>query len=270
MAAKIQKHDINGGTAISENETNGCAHQVASEATGTEMAPVPVSAQRQRLGELAQQLAQAAQRKRALRAKVETMSRAQQAAQGEAMKARQQWSAKLRDSDGTLARDIQKLSAAERSALSLAEEYQAMQSEIASELPRVELELATIASDCRSGKDSIAKEAADVAYDHLLVEAGQQLAVTLSLFSTAENGGVERHQRLDAAELTNRFFGRLAQSIRSRLDDPAVMDEVKMRMNLPEMEMESVDVKLAASSAVMSILKRRCRVDAIEGRPQDR
>jgi len=99
---------------MSENEANGGAPQVASDATGTAMASVPVSAQRQRLGELAQQLAEAAQRKRALRAKIETMSRAQQAAQGEAVKARQQWSAKLRDSDGTLTRDIQKLRAAER------------------------------------------------------------------------------------------------------------------------------------------------------------
>ncbi|WP_235642911.1 MULTISPECIES: hypothetical protein [Stenotrophomonas] len=60
------------------------------------------------------------------------------------------------DSDGTLTRDIQKLRANERSALSLAEEYEAMEGEIAAELPRLELELAEVAKDCLSAKNAIA------------------------------------------------------------------------------------------------------------------
>lgn len=121
---------------------------------GAEVAPV--SENRRRLNELAQQLASVVQRKRVLVGKVDTMQRAKQAAQGDAAAARQQWSAKLRDSDGTLTRDIQKLRANERSALSLAEEYEAMEGEIAAELPRLELELAEVAKDCLSAKNAIA------------------------------------------------------------------------------------------------------------------
>lgn len=60
----------------------------------------PVSERRQRLSELTQQLANTVQRKRALVGKVDTMQRAKQAAQGDAAAARQQWGAKLCDSDG--------------------------------------------------------------------------------------------------------------------------------------------------------------------------
>lgn len=240
---------------MSENEANGGAPQVASDATGTAMASVPVSAQRQRLGELAQQLAEAAQRKRALRAKIETMSRAQQAAQGEAVKARQQWSAKLRDSDGTLTRDIQKLRAAERSALSLAEEYQAMESEIATELPRLELELAAVADSCIKGKHDVAKEVAAQAYDRLLSQAGEQIAVAFALFAVAENAGKPHREKSDMDELASRFFGGLNSAVR-RLGDPSIAKQVAQKMALPPMDLGDVDMQLVASPAARSRMQR--------------
>lgn len=246
---------------MSENEANGGAPQVTTVATGTEMASVPVSAQRQRLGELAQQLAEAAQRKRALRAKVETMSRAQQAAQGEAVKARQQWSAKLRDSDGTLTRDIQKLRAAERSALSLAEEYQAMESEIATELPRLELELAEVADSCIKGQNEIAKEVAEQAYRQLLTQAGEQIAVAFKLFTMAENGGKPNREKIDTEELARQFFGRLNVEVR-RLDQSSTKDQVSQKLALPRMDLSEVDMQLANSLAARSILKQQVNLAA--------
>lgn len=114
--------------------------------------------------------------------------------------------AKLRDSDGTLTRDIQKLRAAERSALSLAEAYQAMESEIATELPRLELELAEVADSCIKGKNEIAKEVADQAYQQLLTQAGEQIAVAFRLFMMAENGGKPNRNQSDADELANQVL----------------------------------------------------------------
>ena len=85
--------------------------------------------------------------------------------------------------------DIQKLRAAERSALSLAEEYQAMEYEMATELPSMELELAEVADSCIKGKHDSAKQVAEQAYEQLLTQAGEQIAVVFELFTMAENGG---------------------------------------------------------------------------------
>ncbi len=220
---------------------------------------VPVSESRQRLNELAEQLASAVQRKRALVAKVDTMQRAKLAAKGDAAAARQQWSIKLRDADGNLTRDIQKLRASERSALSLAEEYEAMEGEIAAELPRLELELAEIAKDCLSTKNAIASEAASHAYGQLLKQASDSLAVAFALFSLAENAGVNYQQSASADELASKFFGRLSNAVRQRLDDAAVADQVVQQLALPPMDMNEVNMQLAGSLAARTRLQAQIR-----------
>lgn len=225
---------------------------------GAEVAPV--SENRRRLNELAQQLASVVQRKRVLVGKVDTMQRAKQAAQGDAAAARQQWSAKLRDSDGTLTRDIQKLRANERSALSLAEEYEAMEGEIAAELPRLELELAEVAKDCLSAKNAIASEAAGQAYGQLLEQVVDSLAVAFALFSLAENAGVDNRQSASAEELASRFFVRLGNAVRSRMDDATVTEQVAERLALPPMDMSEVDMQLAGSVAAR--IRRRVELNA--------
>lgn len=225
---------------------------------GAEVAPV--SENRRRLNELAQQLASVVQRKRVLVGKVDTMQRAKQAAQGDAAAARQQWSAKLRDSDGTLTRDIQKLRANERSALSLAEEYEAMEGEIAAELPRLELELAEVAKDCLSAKNAIASEAASQAYGQLLEQVIDSLAVAFALFSLAENAGVDNRQSASAEELASRFFVRLGNAVRSRMDDATVTEQVAERLALPPMDMSEVDMQLAGSVAAR--IRRRVELNA--------
>lgn len=215
---------------------------------GAEVAPV--SENRRRLNELAQQLASAVQRKGALVGKVDTMQRAKQAAQGDAAAARQQWGAKLRENDGTLTRDIQKLRANERSALSLAEEYDAMEGEIAAELPRLELELAEVAGHCLNARSSVTREVADQAYEQLLLQAGDSLAFAFALFSRAEGSG-------DTGALASRFFGRLGNAVRRRLDDAAVTDQVTQVLALPSMDLSAVDMQLVRSPIRLSQLREK-------------
>lgn len=214
---------------------------------GTEVAPV--SEERQRLNELAQQLASLAERKRALVGKVDTMQRAKQAARGDAAAARQQWSAKLRESDGTLTREIQKLRATERSALSLSEEYEAMQCEISAELPHIEIELATVASRCINAKAYIAKEVAGKFYQQVLAGAGESLAVAFALFSLAENADLEVRMEADRDELESKFFTRLGHDLRQHLRGEAVGASVRAWLALPVMDMQDVDTNLMRSPA---------------------
>lgn len=228
---------------------------------GTEAAPVSES--RRLLSELAQQLASTVQRKRALIGKVDTMQRAKQAAQGDAAAARQQWSAKLRDSDGTLTRDIQKLRANERSALSLAEEYEAMEGEIKAELPRLELELAEVADRCLSAVNGVIGEAASQVYEQFLTQAGDSMAVAFALFSKAENAGKGNRISADAAELSSRFFSRLEMAVVHRLTDAAVTDQVAERLGLPPMDMSEVDMKLVRSPASRSALRQQVGIGGV-------
>ncbi|WP_223483473.1 hypothetical protein [Stenotrophomonas sp. OVS01A] len=215
----------------------------------------PVSERTQRLNELAQQLASAVQRKRALVGKVDTMQRAKQAAQGDAIAARQQWGAKLRDTDGNLTRDVQKLRANERSALSLAEEYGAMEDEIAAELPQLELELAELADCYLSTAEGVTSEAASQAYEQLLAQAGNSLAVAFALFAKAENAGVGYCQSASTGELSSTFFGRLGEAVRHRLNDSAVTDQVAQQLALPPMDLSAVDMDLVRSPARRSQLR---------------
>ncbi|MCO7487709.1 hypothetical protein [Stenotrophomonas maltophilia] len=164
------------------------------------------------------------------------------------------------DSDGTLTRDIQKLRANERSALSLAEEYEAMEGEIAAELPRLELELAEVAKDCLSAKNAIASEAAGQAYGQLLEQVVDSLAVAFALFSLAENAGVDNRQSASAEELASRFFVRLGNAVRSRMDDATVTEQVAERLALPPMDMSEVDMQLAGSVAAR--IRRRVELNA--------
>ena len=213
-----------------------------------------VSENRQQLNELAQQLASVVQRKRALVGKVDTMQRAKQAAQGDAAAARQQWSAKLRESDGTLTRDIQKLRANERSALSLAEEYEAMEGEIAAELPRLELELAKTAHSCINVRHGVIEEVAEQVYTQLLEQIGDHLAVAFKLFSLAENAGVAPLQAKGTDELASTFFHRLGGEARCRLESDTVIDQVKQWLALPLMDLSAVDMELVRSPARRSQL----------------
>ncbi|HHA2801364.1 hypothetical protein [Stenotrophomonas maltophilia] len=240
---------------MSEIQTTNTTTSELAIQLGEGAEAAPVSTSRQRMNELAQQLSSAVQRKHALVAKVDTMQRAKQAAQGDAAAARQKWSAKLREADGNLTRDVQKLRTNESSALSLAEEYGAMADEIAAELPRVELELAEMADSCLSAASGVIDEAASEAYGQLLEQAGDRLAVAFALFAKAENAGVHYRQSASTGELASTFFGRLGEAVRHRLNDSAVTDQVAQQLALPPMDMSAVDMELVRSPARRSQLR---------------
>lgn len=230
---------------------------------GERVAAALESESRRRLNELSQHLASAVQRKRALVGKVDQMQRAKLAAQSDAAAARQQWSAKLRDADGNLTRNIQKLRANERSALSLAEEYAAMEGEIADELRRLESELAEVADRCLSTANGVIREAASQAYDQLLTNVGDSLAVAFELFSKAENGGVNHRQAANADELASKFFGRLGNAVRHRLDDAAVTEQVAARVALPPMDLSEVNMQLVKSVASRAKLRAQLNAEGV-------
>ena len=242
---------------MSNNQDNTNAAALAVTAADATETPVPASENRRLLEERARRLADASQRKQALTGKISKMKRAQQAAQADAAEAKAKWAAKLRESDGELTRDIQKLRANERAAFSLVEEYEVMASEIAAELPRLELELAEVANECFSVRDAVAREAADQAYEQLLAQAGDSLATAFALFGEAENAGKSPRHASDTEVLSSQFFARLGAEVSRRLDSAAVAERVEQQLALPAMELDAVDLELARSPSKRAILKRQ-------------
>lgn len=242
---------------MSNNQDNTNAAALAVTAADATETQVQASENRRLLEACARKLADASQRKQALAGKISKMKRAQQAAQADAAEAKAKWAAKLRESDGELTRDIQKLRANERAAFSLVEEYEVMAGEIAAELPRLELELAEVANQCFSARDAVAREAASLAYEQLLVQAGDSLATAFALFAEAENAGKSPRQASDTNALTSHFFERLVTEVSRRLDSAAVTELVEQRLALPAMELDAVDLELARSPSKRAILKRQ-------------
>lgn len=241
---------------MSEKEMKSSASTVAANSTERATA-VPTSVSREGFEGLAQQLADASAQRRNFVAKIRTMRQSQQAAQAEADAARAQWAVKLRENDGTLTREIQKLRAGERSALSLVEEYQDMAKELESELPRMDLELATLASDAIQSRNAIVKEAAAEAYNQLLEQVGDDLATVLRLFSVARNAEVHYRMTTDAGELEREFFGRLNVDVCRRLGEPSVDMKVERRLQLPSLDLSDVDRDLINSPAGRNMLQNR-------------
>lgn len=134
-----------------------------------------------------------------------------------------------------------------------------MEGEIAAELSRLELELVEVAKDCLSAKNAIASEAASQAYGQLLEQVVDSLAVAFALFSLAENAGVDYRQSASAEELASRFFVRLGNAVRSRLDDATVTEQVAERLALPPMDMSEIDMQLAGSVAAR--IRRRVELN---------
>lgn len=242
---------------MSNNQDNTNAAALAATAADATETPVPASENRRLLEEHARRLADASQRKQVLTGKISKMKRAQQAAQADAAEAKAKWAAKLRESDGELTRDIQKLRANERAAFSLVEEYEVMASEIAAELPRLELELAEGANQCFIARGAVAREAADQAYEQLLAQAGDSLAAAFALFGEAENAGKSPRQASDAEALYSHFFDRLRAEVSRRLDSAAVAERVEQQLALPAMELDAVDLELASSPAKRTILRQQ-------------
>lgn len=191
---------------MSENQAATTSNAETEQSIVPRRPVVADSEQRARLSDLAERLREAVQVKRSVVVKIETMQRARHAAQADAEAAREKWREKLREGDGTLTREVQKLRVAERSALSLAEEYGSFEEEIAKDVPRVELEAADLASKCISLRSAVIQEAAQQLYDEMLMEVTDSLALAFEVFCRAENSGLPSGQKSTVDELAGTYF----------------------------------------------------------------
>jgi len=241
---------------MSENQTAKTSHVETEQSIEPRRPVVADSERRARLRNLADELGEAVQVKRSVVGKIETMQRARQAAQADADAAREKWREKLREGDGTLTREVQKLRVAERSALSLAEEYGSFEAEIAKDVPRVELAAADLASNCISLRSAVIQEAAQQLYDETLMQVTDSLAVAFEVFCRAENSGLPSRQKSTVDELAGQFFWRINRHICRRLDDVSVDDQVDAYLALPQFELKDVDMDIVRSPARRQMLRK--------------
>lgn len=241
---------------MSENQAATTSHAETEQSIEPRQ-PVAVDTERrERLCDLAAKLGEAVQFKRSVVGKIETMQRARQAAQADADAAREKWREKLREGDGTLAREVQKLRVAERSALSLAEEYGWFEEEIAKDVPRVEIEAVDLASKCISLRSEVIQEAAQQLYNETLMQVTDSLALAFEVFCRAENSGLPSRQKSTVDELAGQFFWRINRHICRRLDDVSVDDQVDAYLALPQIELQEVDMDIVGSPARREMLRK--------------
>lgn len=116
----------------------------------------------------AQALSEALGRKRAMIERAATMARAGEAAQAQANATCERYRRLLRQADGELTREIQKLRASERSSLALVEEYAATRQEIATQIVSMELEVAELAEKGIHRRNRMVDPAAREAFDSMI------------------------------------------------------------------------------------------------------
>lgn len=241
---------------MSENQAATTSHAETEQSIEPRQPVVADSERRARLRYLAEELGEAVQVKRSVVGKIETMQRARQAAQADADAAREKWREKLREGDGTLTREVQKLRVAERSALNLAEEYGSFEEEIAKDAPRVELEAVDLASKCISLRSAVIQDAAQQLFDQTLMQVTDSLALAFEVFRSAENSGLPSRQKSTVDELAGQFFWRINRHICRRLDDASVDDQVDAYLALPALDLGGVDMDIVRSPARREMLRK--------------
>ena len=241
---------------MSENQTATTSHAETVQSMEPRQPVVADSERRSRLRDLAEEFGEAVQVKRSVVDKIETMQRARQASQADADAAREKWREKLREGNGTLTREVQKLRVAERSALSLAEEYASFEEEIAKDVPRVELEAADLASKCISLRSAVIQDAAQQLYDETLMQVTGSLALAFEVFCRAENSGLPSRQKSTVDELAGQFFWRINWHICRRLDEVSVNDQLDAYLALPHFDLQDVDMDIVRSPARREMLKK--------------
>lgn len=221
--------------------------------------PFAVDAElRARLNSSAADLAEAVRRKRQLIGRVETMRRAREAAQADANAARQKWREKLRECDGTLTREVQKMRVTERTALALVEEYEALEAELASDLPRLELQATEAAASCIGAKNAAISEAAGHAYEQVLVHAGKHLSRAFELYLQVQKAEVFVNSRATADDLAKHFFDRLGRDARERFDAD-IGSQISAYLDLPPFDLRDVDTVLLNSPTRRAVLRKQFR-----------
>lgn len=148
--------------------------------------PTPAMAKFQ---ETVQQMNHAREALHACKSKLQTMEKAMQAAQADADEARAKWRGLLRDGDGTINKEGQRLRAAERSAYTLQEEYREIIHEMQPILAARNLELAEVANACISCRSTAAEEAARAALSEIVAGHGAAILRAMELNAKALYAG---------------------------------------------------------------------------------
>lgn len=191
----------------------------------------------------------------ACRGKVQTMEKARKAAQADADEARAQWRGLLREGNGTLCKEGQRLRAAERSAYTLQEEYEQIINEMQPVLLARNLELAQVAKECIAFNAAAAKEAAEVAMAEIVAAHGPAIRRAMELRKRAlyagergkpvnqrEWGGLSDKSEKDAG---SHFMWLLEKELLKL--DPAHHESDEITLDLSD-----VDMELAMSTAKMA------------------
>ncbi|MGS0518479.1 hypothetical protein ACQR5T_08105 [Xanthomonas oryzae pv. oryzicola] len=205
----------------------------------------------------ARALSEALGRKRAMSERAATMARAGEAAQAQANAACDRYRRLLRQADGELTREIQKLRASERSSLALVEEYAAMRREIATQIVSMELEVAELAEKGIDLRNSVLDAAAREAFDALIDKAGDAMATAYLLYCRATLQPLPVRMRPNDEQVLAEFLHRLGKKMQERTG--AVAGAVAEALGASELELVDVDMVLAGSPARRAVL--RCGVE---------
>ncbi|MFA1825504.1 hypothetical protein ACD583_13080 [Xanthomonas campestris pv. campestris] len=189
----------------------------------------------------AQALHAALARKKALTERAETMARARDAAQAEADASRQLWSAMLRDADGTLTRDIQKLRAAETSAFTLVEEYGAIHDEIGMQVKAMEVSVAELAEVAIGKRSAVIELASREAFDAMVENVGDEVARAFVLYKRAASVTSGGSMASDS-QVRSAFLEQLGRYVDKRME--TVSDKVTQAEVMRELELNGVDMSL--------------------------
>ncbi|WP_234030027.1 hypothetical protein [Xanthomonas vasicola] len=217
------------------NSNQPTSEYAATDAREASPNPGRLEQVRTKFEEASQALRDAVSRKSAMKERAATMARARDAAEAEATAARQQWSALLRGADGVLTRDVQKLRVAERSALTLVEEYVAMQQEIESLLAALEIEVAELAETSIDLHDAVVELVSSDAFSLMMVQSGDAIATAFVLFKKTENARVLARSRLSDDELRLMFLHQVGMKMDAHMQ--AANDSVRDVLSVPELGM---------------------------------
>ncbi|WP_435004712.1 hypothetical protein [Xanthomonas arboricola] len=203
----------------------------------------------------AQALSEALVRKRAMREHAAKMARAGEAARAQANAVCDQYRELLRQADGELTREIQKLRASERSSLTLVEEYAAMQKEIQAQVTGMELEVAELASAAMGLRNRMLELASQETFDTLMAQAGDAMAAAYTLYRRATLSSVQLQMRPSDDQVLAGFVYKPEKQIKERVG--LVGEQVASAIGVRELKLDGVDVVLAGSPSRRAMLSRR-------------
>ncbi|MCC8620940.1 hypothetical protein [Xanthomonas vesicatoria] len=229
------------------NTNTETPRDTAVDVSGVDTTPNAPCETRGRYEAAAQALSEALGRKKAMTERAARMTRASEAAQAQANAVCAQWRELLRQADGEITREIQKLRASERSSLTLMEEYAAMHKEIQGHMTSIELEVAELAEKSIRERNKVLELASREAFDALMAQACDAMATAYVLHRRAALSPLLAQFRPSDEQVLAGFLHQLGQQINMR--SSAVNDAVVEVIGVRGLELDGVDMTLAASPA---------------------